>query len=109
MTAFISNLLLGLSRNLEFIFIYSRLGMYDAIRIADINVNYGRMTPLGQSVMEDNGASATGSESVNMESAFGSADNYSTRLAWVSISSSHILWFLKIRPPPPKKSGWEGG
>ena len=62
--------------------------MYDAIRIADINVNYGRMTPLSESAMEENGASATGSASVNMESAFGTADNYSTNLVWVSISAN---------------------
>lgn len=72
--------------------------MYDAIRIADINVNYGRMTPLSQSAMEDNGASATGSESVNMESAFGSADNYSTKLADVFYKISdqqQLVWSYK--------------
>ena len=57
--------------------------MYDAIRIADVNINYGRMTPLAQSAMEDNGVSETGSNSINMESAFGSADNYSRNLGWV--------------------------
>ena len=57
--------------------------MYDAIRIADINVDYGRMTSLAESSLEDNGATAEGSESINMESAFGSADNYSNKLGLV--------------------------
>ena len=41
-------------------------GIYEAIKIMDINVNYGRMTPLSQSAFEDNGASKEGVSEVNM-------------------------------------------
>ena len=55
-------------------------GIYEAIRIADINVNYGPMTPLSDAVIEDTGASKDGSNSVNMNSAFGSSDDFSRNL-----------------------------
>ena len=42
-------------------------GIYEAIKIMDINVNYGRMTPLSQSAFEDNGASKEGASEVNMQ------------------------------------------
>ena len=57
-------------------------GMYEAIRVADINVNYGRMTPLSESVNDDYGASKDGSTNVNMDSAFGSDDDFSRNLVW---------------------------
>ena len=56
-------------------------GMYDAIRIADVKIDYGRMTPLSEAALEDNGASQNGSQSLNFDSAFGSADNFATSIA----------------------------
>ena len=73
-------------------------GMYDAIRIRDINVNYGRMTPLSESAYEDSGASASGSESINKEAAFGTADDYSRNLAdiYYRISDQQeVVWSYK--------------
>ena len=81
------------SRNVEDI-----EGMYDAIRIADINVDYGRMTPLAESSLEDDGATAAGSVSVNMESAFGSAETFSKKLADIYYKLSEqqdLVWSYK--------------
>ena len=52
------------------------IGWYEAVRIDDVKVNYGRMTPLSESAFDDVGATSEGSQSINLESAFGKRDEF---------------------------------